>query len=792
MANILIVYYYAQYPPRATHVDHLYALKRYSGHRVSHLNMRVHDLSRKVAEFPWDIIMFDDLFFSTRWQRGLFAELVEKVRPLQEHPAVKAIAPQDEFLSMDVVNQFVRDFDVAHIFSVSPASEWPKIYPKVPPSAQIHKMLTGYIDNRLQRRIGSFAGPRTIDIGYRTHRSPYWLGRHAQLKSELGVAFARAFKGLTVDISVEKADAIKGDGWFKFLSKCKYQLGIEGGASILDWDGSYQSRTAEYLKSHRGASFEEVESVCFPGVDGSLQLYALSPRHFECALTRTCQILVEGEYDGVLKPWQHYIPVKKDLSNVGEVLGLVRDDKLRRDIVERTWDEIVAPGQYTYEKLSRQMVDMMLTCGTASQFPPVSLEIKERFSWVAINLMNKQKTTTVSARRVRGYQKKVRQFLGRVRRKVAPPKVLSLPVDRNIHWVDPLLITRCANNGAEFPLAQEGAVIGGDWDQNEFPFSSLDTYKAILAREQGIPWQKTAYYDRVMKWMARGEVMWSCRTAEEFDQRCAKWDELLEDIKQNGYRLNGRKPQDEIAVNIGRTGHLLFNNGRHRLAMAQIIGLPQVPIRITARHPQWVAFKQEILQYAATHNKQVYAPLLHPDLEDIPYLHTHERYEIMANAMDPHAKTLLDIGAHWGYFDIRFAREEMDCTAVEYGARNSKIMAGMMEATDTRFTILNTDIFTVQPLKYDAILALSIFHHFLLKQEKFQNFMGLLQRLDCREMFVEMHNPKENQMQDAYMKLEPSELADLIVRKSNLTHYKRIGETEDRSGTVRGIYKFWR
>ncbi|MBT8506740.1 hypothetical protein B1F79_04690 [Coxiella-like endosymbiont of Rhipicephalus sanguineus] len=45
----------------------------------------------------------------------------------------------------------------------------------------------------------------------------------------------------------------------------------------------------------------------------------ISPRHFEAVATKTLQILYEGEYSNILKPWVHYVPLKKDYSNFDEV-----------------------------------------------------------------------------------------------------------------------------------------------------------------------------------------------------------------------------------------------------------------------------------------------------------------------------------------------------------------------------------------------------------------------------------------------------------------------------------------
>jgi cyclopropane fatty-acyl-phospholipid synthase-like methyltransferase len=160
--------------------------------------------------------------------------------------------------------------------------------------------------------------------------------------------------------------------------------------------------------------------------------------------------------------------------------------------------------------------------------------------------------------------------------------------------------------------------------------------------------------------------------------------------------------------------------------------------------------------------------------------------------MSKNHKTLLDIGAHWGYFDIRFAQIGMQCVAVEYGNLNTKMLTRMRTATGSNFVNIQSSIFDVYPMSYDVILALSIFHHFLLKEESYHNFLTLLHRMDCKQLFVEAHNHHEAQMRDAYMKLESAELIDLIKRESNLKNSQKIGETTDNNGLTRPIYELWR
>ena len=122
------------------------------------------------------------------------------------------------------------------------------------------------------------------------------------------------------DISLKKEDTLFGDKWFEFLLRCKATIGVEGGASILDRDGTIRKIVLDYLKENPGVTFSEVSDKFLKKVDNALTLRCISPRHFEACITRTCQFLVEGNYNDIFIPWRHYIPIKKDYSNVEEVI----------------------------------------------------------------------------------------------------------------------------------------------------------------------------------------------------------------------------------------------------------------------------------------------------------------------------------------------------------------------------------------------------------------------------------------------------------------------------------------
>lgn len=342
----------------AWHWDHLMAFRRYSADDVYYLNLASKNPPWYVGTVDFDLIVFHTLFLTNHW-RGpdRFKAMMKKVEPLKSSRAVKVMLPMDEFYFSKLFCEFVNVLGIDCVFSVAPPEEWPHIYSDVDfGRVRFYRVLPGYISEaRLPSITGYNAadGERPIDIGYRAAgKDRYWFGRHGMLKGRIAEVFREQarHRGLAVDIATGPEAEIAGDDWYRFLSKCRYTIGVEGGTSLLDPDGSVRQRTEDYLSSHPNAPFEEIERACFPGLDGTAKLYSAGPRHIEACATRTCQILVEGDYSGVLKAGLHYIPVKRDLSNVGEVLDGLADEGKRQAIAERAYQDIVLSGNYTYRR----------------------------------------------------------------------------------------------------------------------------------------------------------------------------------------------------------------------------------------------------------------------------------------------------------------------------------------------------------------------------------------------------------------------------------------------------------
>ena len=124
-------------------------------------------------------------------------------------------------------------------------------------------------------------------------------------------------------------------------------IGTESGSSALDPVGAIRRFEAEWRPSHPDATFEQFSALQEPGWD-DYDFTAISPRLFEAAQTKTRQLLVEGAYDGILEPETHYIPLRRDFSNLPEALERIGDPAETEAMAERAWDDLIASGRYSY------------------------------------------------------------------------------------------------------------------------------------------------------------------------------------------------------------------------------------------------------------------------------------------------------------------------------------------------------------------------------------------------------------------------------------------------------------
>lgn len=226
------------------------------------------------------------------------------------------------------------------------------------------------------------------------------------------------------------------------------------------------------------------------------------------------------------------------------------------------------------------------------------------------------------------------------RKKIDRQSALANPL--KLLWVSPSDITYVTSPSAEVdwtppelhkhrdreiawfnPRSRIGSVIGGEWDKPECEVEDLCTYRSFKNHfVGGLPWEETEFYQREIEYLEEIGTHYNCESEQEFrDVRCAYLDYLFGRMKHNGYESQDDAPGDErnksrlheVTVNIGRDGELLFNvYGQHRLSMAKLLDIPQIPVIVIARHDVWQQIRDKTQKSRAPDEYNG-----HPDLQDI-------------------------------------------------------------------------------------------------------------------------------------------------------------------------------
>jgi len=190
-----------------------------------------------------------------------------------------------------------------------------------------------------------------------------------------------------------------------------------------------------------------------------------------------------------------------------------------------------------------------------------------------------------------------------VRRAIIPDRFTDADYFK-ILYVDPARIEKRAIN---LPRTW-GRVIGGTWETQSFTDNAF--YQALEQRH--------------IKKKSWSEIEHNLNNTE-------KWDNLYNKIQEEGFRsqqeLRRENAQSdlfttdcEVGVGIDNNGELVWiAGGFHRLSIAKLLELPEIPVQVRVRHPAWQAIRNEIneAESASELSERTLTQLSHPDLADV-------------------------------------------------------------------------------------------------------------------------------------------------------------------------------
>ena len=205
------------------------------------------------------------------------------------------------------------------------------------------------------------ARPRTVDVGFVGDLYERLIGDRERTDIVQFFVEHGAERGLTCDI---RHTRMPREIWAGFLRSCHAVIGAESGTYFLQRDSAALKCAKQMVKADPSVAFDAVLARCFTGARGAVNGKAVSSRHFEPIGTMTCQLLVEGRYNDLLRADEHYISVRRDLSNIDDSIARMQDPEYRGQITTCAYEHVMA--NHTYAHRVGRLIDVLFGAAGAT------------------------------------------------------------------------------------------------------------------------------------------------------------------------------------------------------------------------------------------------------------------------------------------------------------------------------------------------------------------------------------------------------------------------------------------
>jgi SAM-dependent methyltransferase len=367
--------------------------------------------------------------------------------------------------------------------------------------------------------------------------------------------------------------------------------------------------------------------------------------------------------------------------------------------------------------------------------------------------------------------------------------------DKGLRYVNPGEITHTVSRFDDSwkgnAVWHFGTVSGGDWDKDGYLVRERSQIYPILKQRMldGLEYEAIPEFQEHVQQIKGGGFIDGCTTPEQYLKRWQQIEALYNAIQDQGYKtqaeLGSDNGLDEVRVQIGRKGQFLLEEGRHRLAIAQLLELEEIPVIVSRRHQEWEAMRQDIIKIVLQRGF-IHQPFNHPDLDILPQIYGgelkerarygNERWEFIVDSLPVQEGSVLDIGSYFGYFAHRFEDLGFDCYAIEPDPENLAVLNRYRRMHDKRFTVWECSLFDIERFDFDIVLALNIFHHLVKTQQDYERLVEFLGKLRCQAMYFEPQATSS----DAYRQFNDEEFLAFVLEHTNLNQVRLLGRARER------------
>lgn len=331
--------------------EHVESISKYSNFFTWNINTEVY-FPKILLNFDFDVIVLHYSVFDVNYR--LPKDFLNYI--LESKNSYKIAFFQDEHMHCKQRFKFINDFNIDTIYTCLEEQYHDLVYKKYTKASYVKYCIPGYVSADLESIAKKFSltdSDRTVDFGYRARQLSFYMGKGAQEKHEIGLKFIELCREHNItfklDIKINEESRLYGDSWYDFLGNCKNVIGVESGVSVYDIEDKVYQEYITMINENPNLEFKEFYDKVLYKWENNIPLRTISPRHFEAAAFRCCQVLFEGDYSGMMLPNVHYIELKKDYSNFLDVVKKINNAEYRKNIIDNAYNDLIISNKYTYK-----------------------------------------------------------------------------------------------------------------------------------------------------------------------------------------------------------------------------------------------------------------------------------------------------------------------------------------------------------------------------------------------------------------------------------------------------------
>jgi len=357
-----------------------------------------------------------------------------------------------------------------------------------------------------------------------------------------------------------------------------------------------------------------------------------------------------------------------------------------------------------------------------------------------------------------------------------------------IFYIDPKKVKFMLSNKKYFHWKRSYRILGGDWDKNKILFSDYNVFDSIKKKyNNGEKWKNTKLYHLLPEEVPNKEI-WTFPNERRRDLEIAKIEKLYEKIKKVGYKKNRGtesikswylrkkfKPVlDEVVLAVGRNGDYFFINGKHRLSIAKVLKIKEIPIIFLIRHKKWMIFRKRFSTFINQETTTNCANIQHPDLQDINFIDCKEIFQkLREDLLSYNNSLILSLGAKLGYICSKLEEIGFNCVAIEPNPMYYYFLTKLKEIEDWKFKIFQR--IDSEKIKMTNFKIIFIEDHFLINSNSFNEIIKYIKDYDVEIVYIK----KNKNIRSSHFDNKLSLLINMIINNTNLSRlYKLFNSRE--------------